>query len=101
MDGKMNKNSLEEYGQERIKDMRNQYEGIKFLESSNKATLSGRPAYKLVYLRRSSDGKSLVKRIEIFTIANNRVYIVNGGSEAKYYSEVLPGMISSFGLTTK
>ena len=51
MDDKMNKNSLEEYAQERIAIGRNQYEGIKFLESSNKATLSGRPAYKLVYLR--------------------------------------------------
>jgi hypothetical protein len=91
MDDKMNKNSLEEYAQERIAIGRNQYEGIKFLESSKK-----------VYLRRSSDGKSLVNRKEIGTIANSSVYIVNGDSEAKYYSEVLPtleGMISSFELT--
>jgi hypothetical protein len=92
-------NSLEEYTQGKAEAIRNQFEDVKFLQFSNTATLSGRPAYELAYIRRSSDGKYLVKRIEQGTIVGNRVYLINCGSEAKYYSEISPTlerMISSF-----
>lgn len=96
-------NNIGDYVQERIENIQTNHEDVKILESSNTAALSGRPAYKLVYLRRSSDKRSLVKRIEIATILDNKVYIVNGGSEAKYYTEIFPAlerMISSFELTS-
>jgi Double zinc ribbon len=94
--------SLGEYAQEKVEAIRNEFKGVKILQSSNTATLSGRPAYRLDYLRRSSDGTFLVRRIEIGTIVGNRVYLVNSGSEAKYYSEISPTlerMISTFEFT--
>jgi eukaryotic-like serine/threonine-protein kinase len=96
-----NKNSLDEYVQERIETIKNEYEDAILLESGNGVTLSGRSAYKLVYIRRSSDTRSLVKRMEVGTIVDKKFYVVNVGSQTKYYSEILPTlqrMISSFEL---
>lgn len=96
------KNSVEDFIQERVKNIRNESSDVKFLESSNAVTLLGRPAYKLVYIRRASDGRSLVKRLEIGTIVDRKLYVLNGGSRTKYYTEILPTlerMISSFELT--
>jgi PsbP len=98
---KTNKNVLDEYVQERIKSIQNKYGYVKFLESSNRVTLSGRSAYKLVYVGRSSDNRSLVKRMEVGTVVDRMFYVVNVGSQTKYYSEILPTfqrMISSFEL---
>jgi hypothetical protein len=86
--------------QERVKDIRNESRDIKFLESG-RVNLSGKPAYKLVYIRRAIDGRSLVKRLEIGTIVDRKFYILNGGSHTKNYAEILPileRMISSFRL---
>jgi hypothetical protein len=95
---KTNKNGLDEYVQARIKSIQNKYEYVKFLESGNRVTLSGRSAYKLVYVGRSSDKRSLVKRMEVGTVVDRKFYVVNVGSKTKYYSEILPTlqrMISS------
>ena len=96
-----NKNTLDEYVQERIETIQNEYEDVKLLESGNRVTLSGRSAYKLIYIRRSNETRFLVKRMEVGTIVDKRFYIVNAGSQTKYYSEILPTlqrMISSFEL---
>jgi hypothetical protein len=99
---RIRKNSVEDFIQERIEDIRKQSRDIKFLESSNRANLSGKPAYKLVYIRRAIDASSLVKRLEIGTIVDRKLYVLNGGSRTKNYTEILPTlerMISSFELT--
>lgn len=96
-----NRKPIDDNVQERIETIRKQYQDVKFLESSNRITLSGRPAYKLVYIIGSIDGGSLVKRMEIGTIVDKELYILNGGSRTKYYSDILPileRMISSFEL---
>jgi hypothetical protein len=90
-----------EYVQERIETTQNEYEDVKLLESGNRVTLSGRSAYELVYIRRSTDTRSLVKRLEVGTIVDKKFYVVNAGSQTKYYLEILPilqKMISSFEL---
>ena len=94
--------NLDECIKERIDRISRNSEDFKLLESSNNTTLSGRPAYKLVYITSSKNKKTMVKRIEVGTIAGRKGYIVNGGSEAVKYSETLPiieRMISSIKLT--
>lgn len=94
--------NLDEYIKESIDRIGRNYEDFKVLDSSKNTTLSGRPAYKLVYIRNSKNSKTMVKRIEVGTIAGRKGYIVNGGSEAAKYSEILPiieKMISSIQLT--
>ena len=96
------KSSVEDFIQERVEDIRNVSRDVKFLESSNRANISGKPAYKLVYIRRAFDRGSLVKRLEIGTIVDRKFYVLNGGSGTKYYTEILPileRMISSLELT--
>jgi hypothetical protein len=82
--GPTNKNSIEDFIQERVKKIRNESGDVKFLESSSRVNLSGKPAYKLVYIRRASGGKSLVKRLEIGTIVERKFYVLSGGSCTKY-----------------
>ncbi len=102
MSGHTDKLTTDDYVKQRINTMRTTAEDFNVLESSTDVTLSGKPGYKLVYIRRSLDRALLVKRIEFGTIIGRDAYTVNGGSETPNYSKYLPiieKMISSIKLT--
>jgi hypothetical protein len=98
-----NKNILDsKHIEKRIGKIQRAYEPFDLLHSDNNATLSGIPAYKIVYKGRSRDKGFMVKKIEMGTIVNYIEYIINAGSDENTYSVNLPTlekMISSLELT--
>jgi RNA polymerase subunit RPABC4/transcription elongation factor Spt4 len=98
-----NKNILDsEHIEKRIDKIHRGYEAFQLLHSDNHGTLSGIPAYKIVYKGRSKDKGSTIKKMEMGTIVNYIEYIINAGSDENTYSDNLPtfeNMISSLQLT--
>ena len=91
--------SLNEFTTERILTHKLvDFTGFKIIESNSNITVSDNPAYKVVYRIKPPDGDYL-KKMEIWTIKNDKAYILEYTSKATGYLNNLPvvqKMIDSF-----
>jgi hypothetical protein len=88
--------TLDEYTQHSINEYRNQSNNnnkIHIIESSP-TTLSGNPAYRIVFTE-SFEGHQL-KKMQIWSIINNKVYLIIFSAEESKYDSHLPDVLKTF-----
>ena len=87
--------TLNEYTKRSINEYRNQTNSnnkIHIIESSP-ATLSGNPAHRIVFTE-SFEGHQL-KKMQIWSIANNKVYLVIFAADESRYDKYLPDVLKT------
>jgi len=91
--------TLEEYSNSSLSMLESQFPNFTLIESSN-STLSEYPAHQIVYTY-TFEGVDL-KNLQIWTIADNMVYVLTYGGTTKEFDDSLPviqNMIDSFKIT--
>ncbi|MCC5631378.1 protein kinase [Nostoc sphaeroides CHAB 2801] len=87
---------LEEFTKSYLDEIKQSYPNIKISEEG-KSQLSNRPAYQVVYSF-EEDGIN-IKRLQVWMVKNNKVYIITYTADVAKYSEYFPTaqtMINSF-----
>ena len=87
-----NQPNLQEYLVETIKDYE-YFDGYKTLENTTNATLSGQPAYKLVYSYNKENGTK-IKALEIGIIYEGMVYFIEYSAETTQYEKNISQILS-------
>jgi len=96
---KLSNLTLEEYSDSSITMLESQFPNFTLIESSN-STLSGYPASQIVYTYTFEDVD--LKNLQIWTIADDMVYVLTYGGTTKEFDNSLPviqDMIDSFEIT--
>jgi eukaryotic-like serine/threonine-protein kinase len=91
--------TLEEYSDSSLSVLESQFSNYTLIESSN-STLSGYPAHQILYTYTLEDVD--LKNLQIWTIADDIVYVLTYGGTTKEFEDSLPviqNMIDSFEIT--
>lgn len=91
--------TLDEYSDSSLSILESQFSNYTLIESSN-STLSGYPAHQIIYTY-TLEGIDL-KNLQIWTIADDMVYVLTYGGTTKEFEDSLPviqNMIDSFEIT--
>ncbi len=91
--------TLQEYSNSSLSMLESQFPNFTLIESSN-STLSGYPAYQILYTY-TFEGVDL-KNLQIWTLADDMVYVLTYGGTTKEFDNSFPviqNMIDSFEIT--
>jgi serine/threonine-protein kinase len=91
--------TLQEYSDSSLSILESQFPNFTLIESSN-STLSGYPAYQILYTYTFEDVD--LKNLQIWTIADDMVYVLTYGGTTKEFDNSFPviqNMVDSFEIT--